>query len=249
VTSLTSRLAPSRPMRSSSSASSSSIGLGGGSGDRLRRARLLRLGEGPQEHPPERLDGLELRLGGVEVDGRHREGEVDGPLVVGARMTGPPGRVGGEQHLEHRRRPLDGTGLLLHHARGAQLRRGGAGEPRLELGPEGGEQLPELVVALATVGDEEPAGQVERLQRGVVAEAIGADAVDAVADLRQGGADGADEPVDRLDERSRHRTRLGTWGLRHIGQSDGPFGRCSSSTTSKPWRPYNGMFCSFDDSR
>ena len=103
MTSFTSCFTPARPTSASSSASSSSRGRAGRSSaagvafavaaaaavvEPAAGCRALRRLDGAEQHAAEPLDGGQLVLGGVEVDGRHREGDLDGVRVV-RRGRGP----------------------------------------------------------------------------------------------------------------------------------------------------------------
>ena len=142
---------------------------------------------------------------------------------------GVPG-VGGQQDLEHGRR-LVGVGALgLEQARAPQGLRRGAGQLGVEHGPEGPEDLPQLVVGDPTVERDQTAHEVERLQGDVVAEIVDGHARDAPADRLERAADVVDEAPGGLDEGLGHR------GSRHMGQMVGPEGNVTSPTTSKPCR-------------
>ena len=86
-------------------------------------------------------------LGGVEVDGGDRERDLDGVRVVAASVGRAGLGVGGEEHLEHRRRLVGEGALGVDEPRVAQGGRGGPGQLRLEQRAEGAEDLPQLVVA------------------------------------------------------------------------------------------------------
>ena len=165
VTSFTSCFTPSSPTRASSSASSSSSGRAGGSsvaGVALAAAaaaavvawrpaglpgRLHRL-DGAEQHAAEPLDGGQLVLGGVEVDGGDRERQLDGVRRSSARAWRGAAAASAASSTSN---IAEGWSAKSRWASTspelAEGVRGRAGELRVEERAERAEHLPQLVVA------------------------------------------------------------------------------------------------------
>ena len=174
-----------RPRRADPRSAGTGLGpLGGGRpGDDGGPTARLHLLDGAEEHPAEALDGRQLAVGRVEVDGGHREGDLDRRGVVAAGVGGGAAAIGGEQHLEHGRGLVGEAPLGVDQTGVPEGLRGGAGELGLEQRTEGAEHLPQLVVADAAIDGHQAADEVEGLEGDVLLQLVRAHPGDAAADL------------------------------------------------------------------
>jgi hypothetical protein len=88
-------------------------------------------------------------------------------------MARPAPTVGGEQHLEHGGGLVGEAPLRLDEAGLAHVGRGRPRQAGLEDRAEGGQHLPEGVVADAAIRRRQPAHEVERLQGHIAPEVLG----------------------------------------------------------------------------
>ena len=134
------------------------------------RARLHRL-DGAEQHAAEALDGGQLVLGGVEVDGGHRERDLDGVRRSSRAAWRESALASAASSTSNIADGLVGEVALRVDEPGvAEGGGGGAGELRLEQRPERAEHLPQLVVAHPPVDRDQPAHEVEGLQGDVAAQ-------------------------------------------------------------------------------
>ena len=192
------------------------VGRRGASG---RRPALVldapdrRVADGPTRHGPELVDGLELGRGRQQVDGRHDVADLGAEPGVADRAVTTVTSVGRDEHAEQRRRLAKDRAPSDQQAGVAQVRRRGPAELGGHAVTEDRDQIPQLVVAVALVGVDEPAGQVVGVDHDVRPQPADVEAGDVGGQLLDGGQELVDERVHRLVERRRvgrssHRTGI-----------------------------------------
>ncbi len=156
-----------------------------------------------EQGPLEPHDRSELQLGGEPVERGRRVGQRHGGVVVATPEVRAVAAVDGAQQLEQLARLVEEVTPARDQVGVAQIGRHRPARQQVVVG-EGGEQGPQLVVAVAAVGADHRTGEVERLDEGVAFE-LGVVDRGAGGRLPQGATYGGGERAGGEGESSVHR--------------------------------------------